>query len=240
MNRPFRRVARSQSPGLGVCLTEHGMAMAQITPGAGPVNARTHWYWYPQSESQHSAASSPSRFDPEPLRQARQRSGFQARSLAMAIPQSQLQSYQFQFDSRLNLRQLQTQVREQLQAVLPWPLADAVWDFQVTAAAAEPAVAKPSGRPAWLDQALQAQPVQQVDVLAVPRAWAQSCEDACRQAGLQLVRLEPAWQASQRWQAYTQQQRNGVLQENTAMYGQVMSEDLQAVAGGLALGVVTA
>ena len=216
------------------------MAMAQITPGAGPDSAATDWFWQPLTATESSPTVSHSVFDPEALRQARQRSGFQARSLAMAIPQAQLQSYQFQFDSRLNLRQLQAQVREQLQAVLPWPLADAVWDFQVTPPAGEPVAAKPSGRPAWLDQALQAQPVQQVDVLAVPRAWAQSCEDACRQAGLQLLRLEPAWQASQRWQAYTQQQRNGVLQENTAMYGQVMSEDLQAVAGGLALGVVMA
>ena len=196
------------------------MAMAQITPGAGPDSAATDWFWQPLTATESSPTVSHSVFDPEALRQARQRSGFQARSLAMAI--------------------LQAQVREQLQAVLPWPLADAVWDFQVTPPAGEPVAAKPSGRPAWLDQALQAQPVQQVDVLAVPRAWAQSCEDACRQAGLQLLRLEPAWQASQRWQAYTQQQRNGVLQENTAMYGQVMSEDLQAVAGGLALGVVMA
>ena len=76
MNRPFRRAARRQSPGLGVCLSEHGMAMAQITPGAGPDSAATDWFWQPLTATESSPTVSHSVFDPEALRQARQRSGF--------------------------------------------------------------------------------------------------------------------------------------------------------------------
>ena len=235
-----RRMARSPSPGLGVWMTEQGIAMAQFTPAVGPDKDGHGWYWLPQHVATGSEPAELERFAPQLLRQARQCSGFQACSLAMAIPPDQLQSYQFQFDSRLNLRQVQSQVREQLQTCLPWPLADAVWDFQVSRTAGVAPVAPVSGRPAWLDQALQAQPVHTVDVLAVRRAWAQACEEGCRQAGLQLVRLEPTWQASQRWQTYSQQQQSGVLQENTGVYGATLSEEMRAVAGGLALGAVMA
>ncbi|NDC40458.1 MAG: hypothetical protein EBZ77_02750, partial [Chitinophagia bacterium] len=43
-----------------------------------------------------------------------------------------------------------------------------------------------------------------IEVLAMPRDWATQCEQWCSQAGLQLVRLEPPWQASLRWQTYAQ------------------------------------
>ena len=77
---------------------------------------------------------------------------------------------------------------------------------------------------------MQAQSVQHVEVLATQRAWVAACEHWCRAAGLWLMRLEPAWQAEARWQ----------LQSSDVSWLAVqgMAPQLQARAGGLALGVL--
>jgi len=74
-------------------------------------------------------------------------------------------------------------------------------------------------------------------VLAVPKAWAQACEHWCRQAGLRLVRLEPDWQASMRWQRFVQNSTAAVLQEPPPEAAGKLSDNEWAVLGGLALGV---
>ena len=72
----------------------------------------------------------------------------------------------------------------------------------------------------------------------MPRAWAGQCEQWSQLAGLQLVRLEPDWQASQRWQTYLSLSLGAQCQEPPAVYDTGMSQTDQAVACGLALGVV--
>ena len=233
----FGRNASTAAPGLGLWITPQGLAMMQLSPTGALADVQQDGYWQPFSDGDGQSQWLTG-FDSQLLRQALERNGFQARKVAMAIPQAHLHSFQFEFDDRLNPRQLKAVVREQLQAVLPWPLADAVWDFQVTQAATATTAGLRSNRPAWLDQALQAQTVNKVDVIAIPKAWAQACEDGCRAAGLQLRRLEPAWQAVQRWQAFIQQQSTAVLHEKTAAYGTTWGEEEQAVVGGLALGVL--
>jgi len=69
-----------------------------------------------------------------------------------------------------------------------------------------------------------------VEVLATQRAWVAACEHWCRAAGLWLVRLEPAWQAEQRWQRQPQ------LASDAA--AQLLAPEIQARVGGLALGVL--
>ena len=150
--------------------------------------------------------------DPKWVRQVRQRSGFKAQLLAKAIPREQLHAVQLQVDSGIPLRQLRAVLRERLQDVLPWPLHECLWDFQTAAAPEASLSAAPdSHRAAWLNRALQEQPVQNIEVLAMPRDWAGQCEQWCSQAGLQLVRLEPPWQASLRWQSYVQNHHVGLL-----------------------------
>ena len=69
--------------------------------------------------------------------------------------------------------------------------------------------------------------------------WALACEDVCQQAGLQLRRLEPAWQARQRWQTYVQQHTDvGARTASPAEWA--LSEEEDAVLWGLALGAVSA
>jgi hypothetical protein len=84
---------------------------------------------------------------------------------------------------------------------------------------------------------MQQQPAHHIEIVAMPREWAGQCEHWSQQAGLQLVRLEPAWQASQRWQTYLNNDSAGLLQEPPAVYRSGMRPVEQAVAGGLALGV---
>ena len=144
-------------------------------------------------------------------------------------------------DSGISQRQMRAALIEQLQDSLPWPLAECLWDFQVMSPVrTQPAAQLDTGRPAWMSQAMQEQAVQYIEVLAIPRDWATQCEQWCSQVGLQLVRLEPPWQASMRWQTYAQNHSVGLLQENPAFYQAGLSEEEQAVVGGLALGVVAA
>lgn len=134
MGMRFGRKASATAAGLGLWITDQGMALAQFTPAGARAVERQDWFWQPFSTGDELPWLTG--FDLQAVRRAHARSGFVGRRVAMAIPQAHLQSFQFEFDSRLNLRQLKAGVREQLQTVLPWPLADAVWDFQLTAAIA--------------------------------------------------------------------------------------------------------
>ena len=82
---------------------------------------------------------------------------------------------------------------------------------------------------------MQTQSTLTADVLVITRAWVNTCEQWCRAAGLQLVRLEPPWQASTRWQLFSQQHNSPAAETLT----DVLSIQQQAVLGGLALGAVT-
>jgi hypothetical protein len=53
---------------------------------------------------------------------------------------------------------------------------------------------------------------------------------------LRLVRLEPEWQASMRWQQFVQNSKAAVLQEPPVEAADMLSENEWAVLGGLALG----
>ncbi len=233
------RTARRKSPGLGLLIKQQGLAMVQTAPGQDSANEMPLWHWQALGSFADELMPDGAWPDPKWVRQVRQRSGFQAHLLAMAIPREHLYSLHLQIDSDIPQRQLRAVLSERLQDSLPWPLQDCLWDFQTVAAAQAPTAAPlDSGRPAWLNQAMQEQPMHNIEVLAMPREWAAQCEQWCSQAGLQLVRLEPPWQASLLWQNYAQNHSVGLLQENPAIYDAGFSEEEQAVVGGLALGVV--
>ena len=234
------RIARRKSPGLGLLIKQQGLAMVQSPPSHDPSADPPLWHWQALGGLADEVMPDGSWPDPKWVRQVRQRSGFQAQLLAMAIPREHLFSMQLPMDSGIPPRQLRAALSERLQDSLPWPLPDCLWDFQtVEPAQTQPAAPLDTGRPAWLSQAMQEQSVQHIEVLAMPRDWATQCEQWCSQAGLQLVRLEPPWQASLRWQTYAQNHSVGFLQENPAIYDAGLSEEEQAVVGGLALGVVS-
>jgi hypothetical protein len=161
-----------------------------------------------------------------------------AQTVGMALPQDKLMRFTFPLSPGMGTRQLQAHLQAQLVPALPWPISEVLWDYQLNAshdtAMIDPA---PANRPAWLNAALQAQPSLQAEVLAVPKAWAQACEHWCRQAGLRLVRLEPDWQASMRWQRFVQNSTAAVLQEPPPEAAGKLSDNEWAVLGGLALGV---
>lgn len=229
---------RNRQPiGLGILLNQHGLGLAQ-SPVVGhtqPIHSSWHW----QTFSSHALSACTSEW-PEPhcLRWARQRSGFVAQTVGMALPQDKLMRFTFPLSPGMGTRQLQAHLQAQLVPALPWPISEVLWDYQLNAshdtAMIDPA---PANRPAWLNAALQAQPSLQAEVLAVPKAWAQACEHWCRQAGLRLVRLEPDWQASMRWQRFVQNSTAAVLQEPPPEAVGKLSDNEWAVLGGLALGV---
>jgi len=234
------RIARRKSPGLGLLIKPQGLAMVQTAPSHDS-RIDALWHWQALGHLAEEVMPDGSWPDPKWVRQVRQRSGFHAQLLAMAIPRERLYALQIQMDSGIPPRQLRAALTERLQDSLPWPLAECLWDFQTLASAQTPSAAPlDNGRPAWLSQAMQEQAVQHIEVLAMPRDWATQCEQWCNQAGMQLVRLEPPWQASLRWQTYAQNHSVGLLQENPAVYDAGLSEEEQAVVGGLALGVVAA
>jgi Tfp pilus assembly PilM family ATPase len=162
---------------------------------------------------------------------ARQQAGCTAQDAALAIEEARLRRFNLQLQSGLNVREQVKAIEIELQRQLPWRLADTVWDFHGLAKPEKPALAEPHQRPDWLVAAMQAQAVQHVEVLATQRAWVAACEDWCRAAGLWLVRLEPAWQAEQRWQR--------LPQPSSQTATQVLAPHVQAQVGGLALGVFT-
>jgi hypothetical protein len=222
---------------LGILFNQHGLALAQspVVSHTQPIHSSWHW----QTFSSHALSACTSEW-PEPhcLRWARQRSGFVAQTVGMALPQDKLMRFTFPLSPGMGTRQLQAHLQAQLVPALPWPISEVLWDYQLNAshdtAMIDPA---PANRPAWLNAALQAQPSLQAEVLAVPKAWAQACEHWCRQAGLRLVRLEPEWQASMRWQRFVQNSTVAVLQEPPPEAAGKLSDNEWAVLGGLALGV---
>ena len=231
------RFARRKALGMGLLINGRGLAMVQTAPGRDASAEVPVWHWQSLGGLDEAPWADGVWPDPKWVRQVRQRCGFQAQLLAMAIPREHLHSVHLQIDSGIPMRQWRAALSERLQDSLPWPLQDCLWDFQTLDAAQVPsAAAFDGGRPAWLSQALQEQAVQNIEVLAMPREWAAQCEHWCNQAGMQLVRLEPPWQASLRWQTYAQKHNVGLLQENPALYDAGLTEEEQAVVGGLALG----
>lgn len=226
-------LSRAPRRGLGLFWTDQGLGLSQSQghPHRGDTHQAWHWQALGERERLHMGAQAWP--DPSQLRMARLRSGFQAQALALAVPESQLQRVSLQLEPGLSPKQMHVLIQTKLGPLLPWPVADAVWDFQL-ASAAQTDAAKARG-PAWLQAAMQAQPQQTVDVVATPRAWVAACEQWCRAAGLQLVRLEPPWQADARWQTHCAQQG---ATPSLPLPESGLTVHQQAVLGGLALGVV--
>ena len=222
---------RSTRRSLGLVIQADGLALAQASaPAQGPLHIQ-HWHWLALQEAPRQGPSGLMGWpDPNWLRTARQQAGCAAQDAALAIDEARLRRCRLQLPSGLNVREQVRVIERELQRQLPWPLADTVWDFHCLPAPESPALAEQHRRPDWLVAAMQAQAVQQVEVLATQRAWVAACEQWCRAAGLWLVRLEPAWQAEARWR------RQPPPASPSA--AQVLTPELQAQVGGLALGVL--
>ncbi len=225
-------LSRTPRRGLGLLWTDQGLALSQSQSTPNQSRTQQAWHWQALGERERRPSLRESWPDPLQLRAARLRSGFQAQALAMAVPEAQLKRFSLQLEPGLAPKQMHAQIQAQLGPLLPWPVAEVVWDFQL----ANEEVAHPANRgPAWLQAALQAQPQQAVEVVATPRAWVSACEQWCRAAGLHLVRLEPPWQADSRWQSHCAQHAE---QAPLPLPSSGLSAHQQAVLGGLALGVV--
>jgi len=229
MRRLFPRSTRRS---LGLMMHADGLALAQASaPAQGPLHIQ-HWHWLALQDApktQHSLlAGWP---DPNWLRMARQQAGCAAQDTALAIEEARLRRFSLQLQSGLNVREQVKAIELELQRQMPWPLSDTVWDFHCLTAPTGPSAAEQHQRPEWLVAAMQAQAVQHVEVLATQRAWVAACEHWCRAAGLWLVRLEPAWQAEQRWRRQPQPASDTAAQR--------LAPEVQAQVGGLALGVFT-
>jgi hypothetical protein len=218
--------------GLGLLMTDNGVAMAQSPSSDGESGQHCAWHWQGCSLKPPGPEAA---WPPAGLvRQALAKSGFQAQATALAVPETELQRFSLTLDAGLNARQMHQAIAAQLNSLLTLPLIDAVWDFEISVhnATASPL---PGNQPAWLQAAMQTQSTLSADVLVITRAWVNTCEQWCRAAGLQLVRLEPPWQASSRWQLFSQQHNNPAAET----LADVLSIQQQAVLGGLALGAVT-
>lgn len=229
MRRLFPRAPRHS---LGLVVQTDGLALAQASAAPQGQAHIQHWHWLtlpavPQT-LQPLLVGWP---DPAWVRLARQRTGCQAQDTALAIEDTRLRRLRLSLASGLNVREQVKAIEVELSRQLPWALADTVWDFRCLPVAESASVAPPAQRPAWLEAAMQAQAVQQVEVLATQRAWVAACEHWCRAAGLWLVRLEPIWQAEDRWR----RQPRSVCAQDV----HVLAPHLQAQVGGLALGVLT-
>lgn len=218
--------------GLGLLITDNGLALAQSPSLDGENGSHCAWHWQRCALAPpESGAAWPA---PELVRQALASSGFQAQATALAVPETELQRFSLSLDAGLNARQTQQAIAAQLTGLLTLPLNEAVWDFELSV---HKATASPmaGNQPAWLQAALQTQSTLSADVLVITRAWVHACEQWCRAAGLQLVRLEPPWQARSRWQLFSQQLNSPLAQP----LADVLSIQQQAVLGGLALGAVS-
>lgn len=228
MRRLFPRIPRRS---LGLAVQADGLALAQAS-AAAPGRAQVqHWHWLALPRGTQTQLHLLSGWpDPAWVRHARQRTGCQAQDVALAIEDQRLRRLSLSLASGLGVREQVKAIEAELSRQLPWSLADTVWDFQAVPGPDDATLAAHHQRPAWLVAAMQAQAVQHVEVLATQRAWVAACEHWCRAAGLCLVRLEPTWQAEDRWrrQSPTPSQHDAG----------VMSPALQAQVGGLALGVL--
>ena len=120
-----------QPLGLGILINQRGLALAQAPTYNDAKQSHPAWHW--QAFSAHSLLSSTSEW-PEPhcLRWARQRSGFSAQSVAMALPPDKLLRFTFNISSGMAPRQLQAHLQAQLAPLLPWPVHEALWDYQLS------------------------------------------------------------------------------------------------------------
>jgi hypothetical protein len=218
--------------GLGLLITDDGLALAQsqATVSSGGQHCAWHWHRWSANDTQQTSGAWP---DPVQLKKALARSGFQAQATAVAVPEAQLQRFSLSLEPGQSKRQMHAAIAAQLGNLLPHPVHESVWDFELQEAQA-PAHAAPHAQPAWLQAAMQAQAAPTAEVLVLTRAWVSACEHFCRAAGLQLVRLEPPWQASSRWQVFAQNHADRA----SAPVAQALTAQQQAVLGGLALGVV--
>ncbi len=228
MRRLFPRVPRRS---LGLVVQADGLALAQASaPAQGQAHVQ-HWHWLasPQEPKTHQPLLSgwP---DPSWVRQARQSAGCLAQDVALAIEDQRLRRLSLSLASGLGVREQVKAIESELSKQLPWSLADTVWDFHHLPTPQADSAASPALRPAWLLAAMQAQAVQHVEVLATQRAWVAACEHWCRAAGLWLVRLEPTWQAEDRWRRHSHPVSTHKIE--------VLAPELQARVGGLALGVL--
>jgi len=228
-----------QRLGIGVWVNPQGLALSQTAAGPDAASpAHPECYWQASATTQVDQHALP---DPQLLKVARQRSGFRGTHAAMALPLKKIQRFSINIASGLSHRQMQSQIQAQLASLLQWPLSDTLWDYQlVQGTQTNPLPQASANRPAWLNAALQAQPSQHADVLAMPRQWAQDCEQWCSKAGLKLVRLEPDWQASLRWQTHLQTSPVAVLQETAMTASGFLNAEELAALYGLALGVLNA
>jgi len=217
--------------GLGLLLTDTGLALAQTHVVASSDTRHCAWHWHDcaVAETGDTMAAWPA---PGELRKPLARSGFQAQATALAVPEARLQRFSLAIEPGLIKPQMHAAIAAQLAGLLSRPLTEMVWDFALQSAPASTLSTSP--QPVWLQAALQAQSAQTADVLVISRAWASACEQWCQAAGLQVVRLEPAWQASARWQVFLQDHEDGV----TDGVASALNHQQQAVLGGLALGVV--
>ncbi len=231
------RHSQQQRHGLGVWVNRQGLALSQTAHGADACSRHPSCYWQAVPGSNTNERPWP---DPQLLRVAKQRSGFQGLYAAMALPPDQLLRFSFAIPHGLNQRQTHGRIQDQLAPLLPWSLADTLWDYQVIQGAkSDPTQVHTINRPAWLNAALQAQPAQHADVIAMPKHYAHECEQWCSKGGLKLVKLEPVWQASMRWQLHIQSSPVGVLQETALAEPSSLTTEELATLYGLALGVVT-
>jgi hypothetical protein len=231
------RNPQRQRFGLGIWVKQQGFALSQTANGLETSTPRyPECYWQPLAPTENRTLP-----DAQWLRAARQRSGFRGTHTAMALPPDRLQRFSFSIPHGLSHRQMQGHIQEQLAPVLPWKLSETLWDYQlVQGRQTNQTPQAASNRPAWLHAALQAQPAQHADVLAMPKQYANECEQWCGRAGLKLVRLEPEWQASMRWQAHLQSSAVAVLQETAMAASSHLSQEELAALFGLALGVLSA
>lgn len=118
------RMARRKSPGLGLLIKQQGLVMVQTVPGQDSANDKPLWHWQALGSFADELMPDGAWPDPKWVKQVRQRSGFQAQLLAMAIPREHLHSIQLQIDSDVPLRQLRAVLSERLQDSLPWPLSE--------------------------------------------------------------------------------------------------------------------
>lgn len=219
--------------GLGLFWTDHGLALSQSQTSHHQGLAQQVWHWQAWAGAERQAKAPQTWPDASWLRKSLLRSGFQAQALALAVPEAQLKRLSLQLEPGLLPKQMHSQIQTQLGPLLPWPVSEVVWDFQL--AKTETPNSRQRG-PAWLQAAMQAQPQQTVDVVATPRAWVNACEQWCRAAGLQLVRLEPPWQAHSRWQSHCAHRQET---PSLPLPQSGLTAHEQAILGGLALGVVT-
>ena len=228
MRRLFPRSTRRS---LGLVVQPDGLALAQAS---APVKGCLHiqrWHWLALQDAPKTHQSLLAGWpDPTWLRNARHKAGCQAQDAALSIEDTRLRRFSLTLQSGLHVRDQVKAIEAELSRQLPWPLVDTVWDFHTLPAPDGATLASQSQRPAWLVEAMQAQALQHIEVLATQRAWVAACEHWCRAAGLWLMRLEPSWQAEARWQL-----QSSSISCNAALG---MAPHLQARAGGLALGVM--